>query len=148
MMTLDKPIGDPAFGPLFLRLALGAFFIFSGLAKIDEPSVLIEQVKATEVLAPKWATVYAILLPYLEIVGGGLLVAGFWTTLGALITTLCVGSVMYLFGPSLGTTVAASGVFKGSQYANKEIILLAASIAILYTGPGAIAMDKLKRTHP
>jgi uncharacterized membrane protein YphA (DoxX/SURF4 family) len=144
-MNLDKPIGDPAFGPMFLRIALGAFFVFSGLAKVDEPSVLIEQVKSADILAPKWATVYAILLPYLEIIGGALLVAGFWTTLGAFLTTICVGSVMYMFGPGLGGTVASSGVFKSSQYATKEIILLASSIAMMFTGPGALSVDRLRK---
>lgn len=146
-MNLDKPIGDPAFGPMFLRIALGAFFVFSGLAKVDEPSVLIDQVKNAEIMAPKWATVYAILLPYLEIIGGSLLVAGFWTTLGAFLTTMCVGSVMYIFGPSLGGQVASSGIFRSSGYATKEVILLAASIAMMFTGPGALSVDRLRRPN-
>lgn len=144
-MNLDKPIGDSSYGPMFLRLALGAFFVFSGLAKVDEPSVLISQVKGAEVFADKWATVYAILLPYLEIAGGGLLIAGFWTTLGALLVTICVGSVMYIFGPELGDTVATVGVFKPRGYATKEVILLAASIAMLFTGPGALSVDSMKK---
>lgn len=145
-MNLDKPIGNPSFGPMFLRLALGGFFVFSGLAKIDDPSILIKQVKSTEMLAEKWATVYAILLPYIEIIGGALLVSGFWTTLGAIMITICVGSVMYIFGPSLGQTVAAAGVFKSTGMITKEIILLAASVAMMFTGPGAFSIDGFRKS--
>ena len=145
-MNLDKPIGNPNYGPMFLRLALGAFFVFSGLAKIDDPSTLIQTVKRTEMMAPQWATVYAILLPYIEIIGGGLLVSGFWTTLGSVLVTICVGSVMYIFGPSLGQTVSAVGVFRPSGYVSKELILLAASIAMMFTGPGAFSIDGFRKT--
>jgi len=145
-MNLDKPIGNPSYGPMFLRIALGAFFVFSGLAKIDSPSILIDQVKSTRILADQWATVYAILLPYIEVIGGGLLVTGFWTTLGATLITICLGSAMYIFGPELGQTVASVGVFKPKGYATKEIILLAAAIAIMFTGPGAFSIDGFRKT--
>ncbi|MDZ4785104.1 MAG: DoxX family protein [bacterium] len=146
-MNLDKPIGNPSYGLMFLRLALGAFFLFSGLAKIDDPGILIRQVKNTGMLPDQWATVYAILLPYLEILGGVLLVSGFWTTLGSVLITICVGSVMHIFGPGLGQVVSATGVFKPSGVVTKDLILLAASIAMMFTGPGAFSIDGFRKTN-
>jgi len=98
-------------------------------------------------LADQWATVYAILLPYIEIIGGGLIVSGFWTTLGSVLITACIGSVMYIFGPTLGQTVASAGVFRPYGMISKETILLAASIAMMFTGPGAFSIDGFRKTN-
>ena len=72
-MKMSEPIGHAIYGPFFIRLALGFFFYFSGRSKLDGfpgyvvPS-FVNQVKGYHILPEQAATVYAILLPYFEII--------------------------------------------------------------------------------
>ncbi len=134
-MKINEPIGNPNLGPLFLRLGLGAYFILAGWAKLAELPAFIERVRGLNVLGPNAARLYGTLLPYLEIFCGGLLCLGFWTTLAALIASLLLASFIY-----------ALKIFPNENFLfNKDIILLCASICIMFTGAGSLSMDKFRR---
>jgi len=135
-MKIYEPIGDSSYGPLFIRVALGAYFVLAGLLKLNDPSGFVAEVHKMAVIPPHFGTVYGILLPYVEVVAGGLLVVGLWTTLASLCTTLMLVSFVVAFGVRPAET----------QLFNKDIILLAASLSLLYTGSGAWGFDRFRRS--
>ncbi len=134
-MKLTEPLGNSLYAPLFIRCSLGAYFVMAGLAILDNLNGFILEVQSFKLLPDHMATLYAILLPYLEIGCGILLILGMWTTLGGLIASVLLSSFVYAFG-----------IFpKSDLIFNKDIILLAAALSILYTGGGAFSVDRFRK---
>lgn len=133
-MKVDQPIGNALWGPLFIRMTLGTYFILAGMRKLEDPVAFLEQVKALRVLPELGSTVFGIVLPYVEIACGGLFLIGFWTTLAGIIMAVLLGSFVY----ALGIRPAAMGPF------NKDLILLAAVVSVLYTGAGSMSIDRFR----
>ena len=133
-IKVNEPIGDASYGPFFLRIVIGAYFVLAGLTQIGSLDTFIEGVKAVGVLQGHAAAVYAVLLPYVEIFAGALLLLGFWTNLGALLASVLLCSFIYV----VKIFPFASNVF------NKDIIVLAGTICLMYTGAGAFSIDKAR----
>ncbi len=134
-MKMNEPIGDGLYGPLIMRSVLGAYFIISGLRLLDDIPGFIAEVQRFGILPNRLAAIYAILLPYFQIGVGGLLVIGFWTTFASLVTSLMLVS----FIVAIGVFPTKFGPF------NKDFILLAASLSLLYTGAGAFSLDRFRK---
>lgn len=133
---MNEPIGNPIWGPFFIRVALGAYFLLAGLAKLDNIQGFIQEVQSFNILSPHMSTLYGILLPYVEIAGGTLLILGIWTTLAALLISLMLLSFVIAFGffP------------RGGSMFNKDILLLAAALSLMYSGAGAMSIDRFRKT--
>jgi uncharacterized membrane protein YphA (DoxX/SURF4 family) len=136
-MKIDEPIGQAAYGPLYIRLTLGTYFILAGLAKIPLLDGFITQVKAFGIAPENVTAVYATLLPYLELFVGGALLMGLWTTLAGIL-----GALLLL------TFVLGFGIFTG-EFAvfNKDLILAGSAISLLYSGPGAYSVDNVRKAN-
>jgi uncharacterized membrane protein YphA (DoxX/SURF4 family) len=77
--------------PLFqlvLRVALGGFFVYASLDKIANPAGFAKIVYQWQVLGPVPSNLLAIVLPWVELVAGLALVAGFWRREAALVIAL------------------------------------------------------------
>ena len=135
-MKINEPVGDPAFGPMFLRLSLGAYFVLAGLLKLENMDSFLKVTSSIALLPKPLSLVMGVIMPYLEIFAGALLIIGFWTTLAASIATILLGTFIYLFG------IYPKG---SSELFNKDIILLAGSVCLLFTGAGAISIDKFRK---
>ena len=135
IIKINEPVGDASYGPFFLRVSIGAYFILAALMKLGSMETFIEGVKSLGVLQGHAAMVYSVLLPYLEFGAGVLLVLGFWTTLSSLIGAALLCSYIYVFK----VFPFASNLF------NKDVILLAGTICLMYTGAGAFSIDKFRR---
>lgn len=134
-MKMDMPIGNNAYAPLFLRLALGSYFMLQGLHILDDLGTFIKLVQSFRVLPNQLATLYAILVPYLAIFSGGLMLLGFWTILAGLLMSLMLASFIL----ALGLWPSSKEIF------NKDVILLAVSISLMYSGAGAWSIDRWRR---
>ena len=134
-MKLYQQLGSETFAPVFLRIALGAYLLMAGFLKLDNLGSFVTEVKELEILPAQFATVYGIVMPYMEIFAGALLIIGLWTILGAFIAAFHFGTMVYIFG--IFTT--------GGDLLNKDLILLAGAISILYSGAGALSFDKFKQ---
>ncbi len=136
-MKMNEPVGDAMYGPLFIRLTLGSYFIFAGLTKLDNPTAFVNEVQKFNILREPLATLYGLLLPYIEILAGGLLLLGLWTTLAAIVTSLMLLSF-----------VIALRIFPepGSHLFNKDVILLGASMSLMWSGPGFFSIDYFRKT--
>jgi uncharacterized membrane protein YphA (DoxX/SURF4 family) len=133
-MKLHQPIGDSVYGPLFLRIALSSYFILAGLAKLHDPLGFVQEVQRLGVVPPLAGTVYGIVLPYLEIFAGALCLLGLWTTLAGIL----MGGMLLSFIYALGVRPSAIMPF------NKDLILFAIALSLLYTGPGAFSIDRFR----
>ena len=109
--------------------------MLAGLAKLDNLRSFIGEVQKFGILPEPFSTLYAILLPYVEIVAGGMLIIGIWTTLAAICTSLMLASFVFAFGlfPPPG------------KLFNKDILLLCASLSLLYSGAGAFSIDRFRK---
>lgn len=136
-MKINEPIGDSAIGPLLLRLPIGIYFILAGLLILKDPTGFVAEVHNMKILPPHAGTIYAIMLPYVEIAAGALLIIGMWTTLAAGLISLMLLSFVIAFGfhPD------------GAHLFNKDIIFLCAALSLLYTGSGAWSIDRFRRAE-
>jgi uncharacterized membrane protein YphA (DoxX/SURF4 family) len=73
---------------LLLRLALGGFFLYASLDKIQNPAAFAKVVYQWQVLGPLPSNLVAVLLPWVEALAGGLLVAGLWKRESALVVAV------------------------------------------------------------
>lgn len=133
---MNEPLGNAIYGPMLIRLALGAYFVLAGLKKLHNQAQFIAEVQKFGILPAQLSTLYAVLLPYLEIGAGALLLIGIWTTLAALVTSALLASFIY----ALGLFPNSSDLF------NKDVILLAASMSLLYSGAGGWSIDRFRKT--
>ena len=134
-IKINQPVGPAWWAPFIIRISLGAYFTLAGLSKLEALSAFIRQVKGFGVLPDNVASLYATLLPYGEVAIGLLLILGLWTTLIALLSSFL-----------LLTFVCAFGVFPGDyDLFNKDLILLAASFSLMYSGPGGYSLDNVRK---
>lgn len=134
-IKMNEPIGPATFGPLISRLVLGAYFLLAGLSKLHMLAAFVAQVKTFGVLPENVASLYGVLLPYIEVFIGACLLLGLWTTF-----------VAFMGSGLLISFVCAFGVFPGSSdIFNKDLVLLGALLCLLYTGPGAYSIDNMRR---
>lgn len=134
-MKMNEPIGDASIGPLLVRLPVGIYFVLAGLLILKDPTGFVAEVHNMKILPPHAGTIYAIMLPYVQIAAGGLLIIGMWTTLAAGLISLMLLSFVLAFGlyPA------------GSHLFSKDIIFLAAAVSLLYTGSGAWSVDRFRK---
>jgi uncharacterized membrane protein YphA (DoxX/SURF4 family) len=134
MIDFKKPVGDTAWGPTIFRVALGAYFIMAGLMKLDNMGVFIKHVVEFGILPRQMAILYGTGLPYTEIIVGFLLLVGFWTVLMSIVASLMILSF-----------VIALGFFPNDpRLFNKDIILLAGAVALMFSGGGRYSIDNMK----
>jgi uncharacterized membrane protein YphA (DoxX/SURF4 family) len=134
-IKFNEPIGPATVGPLFLRLPLGGFFLLAGYSKLHMLSAFVEQVQSFGITSPNIASLYAVMLPYIEMFVGGAFLLGLWTTLSGIMSLLLLGSYIFAFGMFPG----AHSIF------NKDVILFGAACSLLYTGPGPYSIDKVRK---
>jgi putative oxidoreductase len=138
-----------AFGPLILRLGLGAIFVGSGLQKllgigggtgISGTAALFRAVHLVPALP------LAIFITYLELVGGVLLVIGGltdWIAMVLIVEMLvAIWKVHFINGFFLNWMLRP-GVGHGFEF---NLLLICALLCLILTGPGAWAVDdRLRR---
>lgn len=122
-------------GELILRLAVGITFFAHGRDKLKNPAGFAAFLKQIHVPAP---LLNAWLVALLETVGALLLILGVATRLLAL--GLAIDMVVALATVRLGKAPFASGG-KGGGW-DLECLLLAGSLALVFTGAGRFGLDR------
>lgn len=137
-MKPSEPIGNAAWGAFFVRVAVGCFFVLKGLNEIQQAPLAIQANGMFRNMPPHMGMLLGILIPYLEVAAGGMLVVGFWTTVGAFFASIIALFFVYVVG-------VAPRDFH-SHLLNKDLIVLAASLSLLYSGAGALSVDKFRKS--
>ena len=88
--------------PVLLRLALGGFFVYAGVEKIVDPAGFAKSIANYQLLARAGVNALAITLPWIEVVAGGLLVAGVWRGASALV----IAGLLVVFMVAVGWAMA------------------------------------------
>ncbi len=135
-MKLNEPLGNPLWGAFFVRMTLGSYLLLAGWTKLDSIPAFVRDVQRLNLMPPHLAALYAISLPYLEVAVGALLLIGIWTTLSAVLAAVIVGSFLLAFGvfPSPNRLLF-----------NKDIVLFAAAVSLMFSGAGAISLDRFRK---
>lgn len=107
-----------------IRIYLGIVFIYAAMYKIAEPYDFALSVATYQIAPLVLVNVFAVVLPWVELVAGALLIAGFWTKENATLILL----MMFLFIFALIIVLGAGremgcGCF-ASQEAAEEITWL------------------------
>jgi putative oxidoreductase len=134
MATFEAASIEPALAATLLRLAVGAFQIPHGLAKLGSSRLLAEESFAGYGMRP--ASVWVKLVGASQIVLGVLLVLGLFTRPAALLTA-CLSLAM------INVALRRNGWFwqrHGMEYAAFWTI---AALVLAMQGPGALALDAL-----
>ena len=121
-------------GELILRLALGITFLAHGRGKLKDPAAFAGFLRQIRVPAPLFS---AWLVALLETVGAVLLILGVATRLLAL--GLAIDMVVALATVRIGKSRFVSGPQEAGW--ELEFLLLALSIALVFTGAGRLGLD-------
>jgi putative oxidoreductase len=134
-------------GPAVLRLTIGAVFIGAGLQKllgiwggtgISGTAALFQAVH----LVPAYPL--AVFVTALELVGGALLFVGaftVWVAIPLAIEMLvAIWKVHFVHGFFLNWTLRP-GVGHGYEF---NLVLIAALVCLIFTGPGALSVDRYR----
>lgn len=121
-----------AFAPFFLRVVTGAIFVGHGLIKwnvmgLDGTTAMLAG------LGFPAASLFAVLLIVAEVLGGALLILGAWTHWTAKI--LAFVALVAL------VTVHLKNGFIGQGGYEFILLILAASVSLMITGPGKWSLD-------
>jgi len=140
-MKINEPIGNTVFAPFFVRIAVGFYLLLEGKAKLSMHNGLVipdfvREIKTLTVMPDQIATVYAILLPYLQISFGVLLIIGLWMTLSAGLSALLLCSMIYMWG--MYTSINPLTV-------HGNVVILISTLSLLYSGAGAISVDRFRK---
>lgn len=90
-----------------LRLVVGLIFVLAGLSKATAPlAEFIALAKQWAILPDPWVTIYAFMLPWVELVAGALLLVGAWHRLAAGAIAVMLVSFLIAIGINLQRGVA------------------------------------------
>ncbi len=117
------------FGPLFLRLILGAIFIVHGYPKLFKN--FAGTVQFFESIGIRPAKFWVVAVGLTEFVGGIFLIAGFLVQLVALAAIVDMAVAIWKVGRK-------RGFVGGYEF---ELSLLVIALSLLVLGPGAYAID-------
>ena len=133
-----------------LRVYLGVVFILASLYKIAEPAEFALSIATYEILPLGLTNLMALLLPWIELVTGITLIAGFWTRASA----LAVSGMMVLFIGALAMALSrdlhmSCGCFASAEAGEeisgltmwRDLAWLAAGLYVLWADDGRFGMD-------
>ena len=118
------------FAPTIIRLVLGIFFVRFGISKLR--SEKSEKLTFFELAGFPRANIFLLLSAWIEIVGGILLIVGFYTQVTAIILALFMAGAVFI-------KWRKPELLKNDM--EFYILLLAATATLIISGAGALAFD-------
>ena len=144
--------------PVVLRVAVGGVLIWAGLAKVSEPALFAQTVRAYNVLPLAFINGFAVVVPWMEIVTGACLLAGFWSRGAALaalalLLSFSVALVVNIFrGANLDCGCFGLDGTRGSLHGAlvQDLLLIGCSLVVLFVRNMPLSLDRclLKTTDP
>ncbi|MFN0149147.1 MAG: MauE/DoxX family redox-associated membrane protein [bacterium] len=141
---------------LVLRLALGAVFVYASLDKVQNPAAFARAVSFYHLAPESVINVFALLLPWAELVTGVALIAG----VAARGSSLLIAAMLVMFLVALfwaiakgidiscgcfstGAETSGEGHKVGYDLIVRDLMMLVATIPLIARGAGALAIDAL-----
>jgi len=126
-------------GILLIRISLGSLFLFAGAKKILNLQDFIRSVQDTGQMGDTTAFILAFILPFMEMIFGGLYLIGLFTPVASFFIACMSMSFLFVLG------------FRHEELPfSYNIVFLAVSVATIFTGAGLISFDALvdKKREP
>lgn len=155
----------PGFGSatlLVLRVALGGLFVFAAIVKFQDIQQFGFAINAYQIIpgnARHAVTLFAFVLPWLELIAGLLLILGLWGRAASLLIALMMAAftaaVASVILRELSITCGCFGKLKGPFGCEGPIgtcklaenaTLMAVAFLLTLTGPGRLALDARGRS--
>jgi uncharacterized membrane protein YphA (DoxX/SURF4 family) len=145
---------------LVVRLVVGGTFIYASLDKIQNPAAFARAISYYHFLPSDLINIWALVLPWAELVTGVLLIAGIFARGSALL----IGGMLVMFVVALAWAIVkgidiSCGCFSTDPSAGhkvdtslivRDILMLVALVPIVVRGAGALALENLfgRRQQP
>ncbi|MBN9118981.1 MAG: DoxX family protein [Planctomycetes bacterium] len=130
-LTAPAPTWATSAGLLLVRVTVGAAFVMHGLAKVHNP---FGWMNGTDTAPPGAVQALAV---YVELGGGGLLIAGLFTRVAALLLAAQMVAALALVHIPHGDPFVA----QGRPSAELACAYLAVALAVAALGAGAYSLD-------
>lgn len=119
-------------GILLIRLSLGSLFLFAGAKKVLHLQDFIRSVQDTGQMGDTTAFILAFILPFMEMIFGGLFMIGLFTPVASFFIACMSMSFLFVLG------------FRHEELPfSYNIVFLAVSVATIFTGAGLISFDAI-----
>jgi len=149
---MDKFLGN-RYLFLFSRLFIGVLFVFSGITKLMEPvAEFALQIEQYALLPQILVTPFAIVLPWVELIFGGLLILGIWVKLDSAILGLTMLSFIIAIAQAIIRDIGLTdcGCFgevievgeSPGQVLIRDIAFMLPIIYLLFSKTKFFSMDK------
>ena len=124
---------------LLLRLFVGGVFIYASIDKIYHPAQFAHAIENYRILPHSLVNIFAIILPWVELVAGLLLISGVWSGASALIISglltmfiiAITAGLLRGLDISCGCFTTSGGEKLGLSLTFRDVILLLITIHIL-----------------
>jgi len=147
---VKRVAANPWFG-LVCRLALGGVFIYASLSKLADPAGFAVDVARYRVLPLALVNLAALVLPWMELLAGGLLIVGWLSRSSGLVLT--VVSMVFLAAMAsamargldieCGCFSVAGGGKVGWLHLGLDLGLVLVGLRCAALGGGALALDQV-----
>ena len=84
-----------------IRLVLGGVFVFAGATKIVDPGQFATDIANYRLLPHECVNLFAITLPWVELVAGLLLIVGIWGRASAMVIAVMLGVFLVAIGSAV-----------------------------------------------
>ena len=144
LLLLSSPYLTP-----ILRVVLGALFVWASWEKILYPARLAEDVANYAILPPLLTHLFALFLPWLEMMAGLFLILGLLTRSsslilsGTLVSFIIAISINMARGIQIDCGCFGSGEELGWGTLLRDVLMLAMGVLILLFDRGFLALDSL-----
>jgi len=138
---------------LIVRVVIGGIFIVAGAAKMGHFAEFAQQIAAFRILPQPLVAPMAVLMPFVEIVVGACLVAGFSTRVAAWIAV----ALLFVFDVAIASAVVRGlhlncGCFGPNDATvttwaevGRDAIFVVLALLVALRPPGALALDRRMR---
>ena len=133
-MDLTKPLFNKSLAGFFIRVPIGLYFVISARLLMQDIDSFALAIRELEVLPDHLATLFGVVIPYLQFGVGVLLIVGYLTVLSSFVSLLLLSSFVYAYGVYPNEIIPF----------NKDIIWIGAILALLSTGAGAFSIDNFR----
>src|SRR4030042_147714 len=151
-MMINKVIAHP-YTALIGRILLGGIFIYASLSKILNPDQFAQAVMNYRIVPLVSVNLFAILLPWLELVSGILLLLGLFSGGSMVMITVLMALFLGAIGSALlrGLDISCGcfstdGVYKITFfYFIRDLLLFALALQVLFYDRGILSADTLRK---
>jgi uncharacterized membrane protein YphA (DoxX/SURF4 family) len=140
---------------LVLRVAIGAIFVVAGASKVGQPALFAAQIAGFQLLPEPVIAPLAVMLPYWEILLGGLLIAGLFTRIAGWVAVILLAAFDVAIASAVMRGMSVSCGCFGPNDATvttwtevaRDAVFVALALVVALRPPGTLALDRRIRSE-